>query len=210
MVDLSEALYELLRPLGVVGLLATVFLIFYIDAVVFPTLPELVLLLIFLADPTAQGADPTASWALLLLALVLAGELLGVFSLYSLVRAARTPKWIGRRINQYRRLLFVSDERAILLNRIAPVIPFMGAFIAFADWNLQRSLLFVAVGGVAKYAVLLSLAGLAFGYLQSDLASLVSLLIIGAVVATSFALAILRRRRLDRRLLDRGTPQEPR
>src|SRR5207249_9507820 len=36
--------------------------------------------------------------------------------------------------------LGVPDERAILLNRIAPVVPFVGAFIATLRWNYRRSM----------------------------------------------------------------------
>ena len=35
----------------------------------------------------------------------------------------------------------------ILINRIAPILPFLGAFIALAGWKLKRSLIYVVVGG---------------------------------------------------------------
>src|SRR2546430_12978966 len=67
------------------------------------------------------------------------------------------PRWLESGMRRWTEFLGVPDEGAILLNRIAPVVPFVGAFIATLRWNYRRSMGFVAVGWLGKYAVLLYL-----------------------------------------------------
>ena len=40
----------------------------------------------------------------------------------------------------------VSDERIILVNRVVPVVPLMGAFIATMKWDPRKSLFYVFIG----------------------------------------------------------------
>ena len=82
--------------------------------------------------------------------------------------------------------LLVRDERLILLNRLAPVVPFVGAFIATLRWNFPRSIAFVAVGGLAKYAFLLYVVfaiGVAY---DVGTARAITLVLAVIVVALSF------------------------
>jgi len=91
--------------------------------------------------------------------------------------------------------LVVRDERLILLNRVAPVIPFVGAFIATLGWDYRRSMAYVAVGGMAKYAILLFVVfaiGVAY---NPSTARWITLGIVVVVVAVSVLASSLYRRR---------------
>src|SRR5256886_15833376 len=82
--------------------------------------------------------------------------------------------------------LIVRDERVILMNRVVPVVPMVGAFIATLGWDYRRSMAYVAVGGFAKYAVLLYIVfaiGVAY---DLETARWITLLLIVAVVAGAF------------------------
>src|SRR6266540_441310 len=92
-------------------------------------------------------------------------------------------------------LLLVRDERVILLNRLAPVVPFVGAFIATLRWDFRRSIAYVAVGALAKYAILLFVVfevGVAY---DVGTARWITLGLIVAVVALSLVGSFLLRRR---------------
>ena len=81
--------------------------------------------------------------------------------------------------------LAVRDERVILVNRIAPAVPFTGAFIAVCGWNLRRSLAYVLIGGVAKYVLLLLLViGLGWAF-EPSLARLVTIVAVIVLVVAS-------------------------
>jgi membrane protein DedA with SNARE-associated domain len=93
--------------------------------------------------------------------------------------------------------LAVRDERIILVNRIAPAVPFTGAFIAVCGWNLRRSLAYVLLGGVVKYMLLLVLViglGLAF---DPEAARLVTLVAVVVLVVASLAAGWYRGRKRE-------------
>src|SRR6267378_1917949 len=159
MPSLDDVLAALFASLGPIGSLVALLLIFAVDAALFPALPEAWILITYTFRPEAMDA---AGWAAILLLAAVAGDLLGTSILYGLVRRVlvqgrRMPHWLDSGMRRWTEFLGVPDERAILLNRIAPVVPFVGAFIATLRWNYRRSMAFVAVGGLAKYAVLLYL-----------------------------------------------------
>ena len=120
---LSEWLFGLFSGMGDPGIVLCVFLLFLIDALFFPTLPELFMVLGF-------GANPTWEFALVLLGVAIVAELVGVFTLYFVVSRIKVPERISRIAKKYIGFLVVSDEKIILVNRVAPMIPFLGAFIA--------------------------------------------------------------------------------
>src|SRR5437667_120566 len=147
-----------------------------------------------LLDTTAVG------WAALLLLVAVAGDLLGTTILYALVRrilvrGRRMPRWLESGMRRWTEFLGVPDERAILLNRIAPVVPFVGAFIATLRWNYRRSMGFVAVGGLAKYAVLLYLVFVIGVAYDPRTARSITLVLVVVVVAMSVLGSWLYRRR---------------
>ncbi|MEK6911758.1 MAG: hypothetical protein AABX36_03025 [Candidatus Thermoplasmatota archaeon] len=179
------------------GALVAIFLIFMVDAAVFPALPEILIVLFYFLYPRF-GIDAVA-WALPLLAVGVAGDLAGNFALYWFVRNAlqrrnRMPEIIERAMRRWTSFLLVRDERIILLNRIAPIVPLTGAFIAVCHWNLRRALLYVAVGGAAKYAALLAIAGWLGVTFSSESAQVGTLIVILVLVAASAIAGRLRRR----------------
>ncbi|MDO5861910.1 MAG: hypothetical protein Q4Q58_03860 [Thermoplasmata archaeon] len=186
--SLTETLFGLFSGMGDPGVVLCIFILFLIDALLFPTLPELFMVLAF------DGR----SWefGLVLLAVAIAAELIGVFSLYFVVSRIRVPERISRIANKYIDFLAVSDEKIILLNRVAPMIPFLGAFIAMVDrWDKRKCALYMVIGCVVKYGVILMASGFFSTYLGSDVSQTVTLVFIFAVIVISFALSIYKKRK---------------
>jgi uncharacterized membrane protein len=72
----------------------------------------------------------------------------------------------------------------------------VGAFIATLGWNYRRSMAYVAIGGLAKYAILLYVVfaiGLAYDVAT---ARWITLALVVVVVGLSFVASWLRRRRI--------------
>lgn len=198
MASLDELLEALFASLGPAGSIVALLLIFAVDAAVFPALPEVWILVTYSFRPA--GLAP-AAWAVLLLLVAVAGDVLGTSALYAFVRRVlvqgrRMPRWLESGMRRWTEFLFVRDERVILLNRVAPVVPLVGAFIATLRWNFPRSILYVAAGGLAKYAVLLYVVfaiGVAY---DVGTARAITLGLVVAVVAASFLGSRFLRRRM--------------
>ena len=77
MLSLGSFIYDIFSPLGVGGLLLTLFVIFYFDATFVPTLPELFTVIIFIANPTPV-------FGVLMVATLSTAEFCGVTTLYLL------------------------------------------------------------------------------------------------------------------------------
>jgi len=197
MASLDEFLAALFGSLGPVGSLLALLLIFAGDAALFPALPEAWIVVTYAYRP--EVTDPLV-WTALLLGTAVVGDVLGTTALYAVVRRVlvegrRMPRWLERGMQRWTGFLLVRDERVILLNRLAPVVPFVGAFIATLRWNYRRSIAYVAVGGLAKYAVLLFVVfevGVAYDVAT---ARWITLGLVVAVVALSFVGSFLVRRR---------------
>jgi len=197
MASLDEFLAALFASLGPVGSLVALLLIFALDAALFPALPEVWIVVTYTYRP--EVLDPLL-WAALLLGVGIAGDVLGTTFLYLmvrrvLIRGRRMPGWLERGMKRWTTFLVVRDERLILLNRVAPVIPFVGAFIATLGWDYRRSLAYVAFGGLAKYAILLFVVfaiGVAY---NPSTARWITLGIVVVVVAVSVLASSLYRRR---------------
>jgi len=146
--------------LGPGGILAAMFLIFLVDAAIFPALPEVFIVLFYqqLVDTWFWSTAPAAGS---LLVLALAGDLCGNAGMYGIMKwfyaRGKVPRILEKAMKKWTSFLAVRDERIILVNRIAPAVPFTGAFIAVCGWNLRRSLAYVLLGGVVKYVLLLVL-----------------------------------------------------
>ena len=115
--SLGDWLFSLFDGLGEPGVLLCIFVLFFIDAVIFPTLPEVFFLL-------GLDQNPTVLFGSELLLVAVLGELAGIFLLYYIVKKIRVPARVSRIAEKYIDFLVVSDERIILVNRIAPMIPF--------------------------------------------------------------------------------------
>ena len=107
------------------GGLICIFLLFYIDAIIFPD-----------GAGTVHGRhlrlpDPdidTLAFGLLILVTIAISEILGFCTLYYIVKKVRVPKLIQRGVDKFQAFLIYPDERMILVNRVAPIVPFLGAF----------------------------------------------------------------------------------
>lgn len=183
---------ELFGPLGAVGGVLCIFLLFYIDAVLFPTVPELFTVLVFIQG---YGLDPIVL-GLLLLAAIAVGEVAGLMTLYTVVKRLRVPGRLQKAVMGYRDFLLCQDEKMILINRVAPVLPFMGAFVALCRWDLRRSIAFLLIGGIAKYGLILLMSGFFLAYLEKGAATTVTLVMVLVVIALSLVATLVRKRRM--------------
>lgn len=196
MFSIGEAFYTLFSPLGLAGWLLCTFLLFYIDAIVFPTLPELFVVLFFIAG---YGTMPDwALWSLFVMMIAVA-EVLGLTTLYLVVKRLKVPPRISAVIDRYRRFLLLQDERMILLNRVAPILPFTGAFVALSGWSYRRSLFYLVLGGTLKYGLILAVSNYFLIYLEKGVAADVTLVMVVAIIVLSFIASTYRKRRAERK-----------
>jgi len=185
---LGDAIIEAFQSLGPVGLVLALFLIFYVDSMVIPLLPELFAVIIF------QALGATLPWGILILALAQAAEVLGNTTTYLAAKRIGLPERVKRAMRAWADVLLARRETLILTNRIAPAVPFVGFFIAACGWSYRRSMAYIVLGGLAKYTVLLALVGaLNVGYDRS-LASNLTLAFVVGFVAVSAGVAWIRRR----------------
>lgn len=184
---LGDALVGLFSSLGFVGGLMAIFFIFYFDAMIIPLIPELFAVFFFQVDPVLE-------WAILILIVAEMGEILGNSTLYLIVKKIGVPGFLKRAMNKYINFLILKDERLILSNRIAPTVPLVGAFIAACEWDYKKSITYVAVGGLAKYTVLLSVVAVFNVAYPRDLAQNLTLVLVIAVIALSAILAYFKSR----------------
>jgi len=179
MFSIGEWLFEVLGESGALLLILCIFLIFLIDAMFFPTLPEFFFIAAFFYDPTL-------AFGLFLLAAAIAAEMAGMVALYLIVGKLRVPKRIDKAVKGYLNFLVLGDERLLLLNRIAPMIPFSGAFARIAGWDLKKSAFYVLVGCLLKYGIILIMSNFFHQYYSSGDAQTYTLIFIAAVIIISF------------------------
>ena len=197
MASVADWLTGLFAFLGPSGTLLALFLVFVIDAAIIPTLPELAVVLSYLYGNAGMAPFP---WALLLLAMALAGEAVGNTLMFLWVRKlvvdrGHLPRFLGRAMRGWTGLMIVPDERIILVNRIAPVVPFVGAFIAVVGWSYRKSLAYIVLGGAAKYSFLLVLVGYLGIVYDPGTATLITVIAVLVLVGVSVGAAALYRRR---------------
>lgn len=174
------------------GLALAIFFIFLLDALLIPALPELFFIIAYMGGKS-YGAGLEYGVVLILMAAL--AELVGIFTLYFVVKRIRIPKKIEKLVNKYTKFLILGDERLLLLNRIAPVIPFAGAFIAISGWDPKKSAAYIVLGCVIKFGVILLLAKALYDFFDSSQAEMFSIIMIFAVIGISTASSVLYKRR---------------
>ena len=184
-----DSIYDWFLTYGTVYALLGLFLILLIDATIFPALPELFAVLAFMLQPTLW-------WGVAILIIAVSAEVCGNSLLYLLVKRKRLPSKIRKVMKKWVRFLVLRDERILLVNRVAPVLPFTGAFIATCKWNYARSISYIAIGGLAKYSFLLLLVGMLSMSFDRDVAQVVALVAIIIVIALSLLASTVYRKRL--------------
>jgi len=201
MFDIGEIIFDLFGGLGTFGLLLCLFLILYIDAVLFPTLPELFAIIIFGALVGIHGWDNISliiEWGAICLVIIVVAEILGVSTLYFIVRKLNVPEWIKSKVEAYMSIMIIGDEKAILANRVAPIIPFMGAFIAIMKWDYNKSMIYLAIGGVVKYIVVLALAGSLYALFAEGTAQTLALVLALLIVGVSILISMAKKKRMEK------------
>ncbi len=195
---LSEWMFGLFSDMGDPGVVLCVFILFLIDALFFPTLPELFMVLGF-------GSNPTLEFGLILLGVAIVAELLGAFSLYYVVSRIRVPERISKIAKKYISFLAFSDEKIVLVNRIAPMVPFLGAFMAMIDsWDKTKCASYIVIGCILKYGIILLASGFFQNYLGTAMAQRVTLVFVFAIIIISFIASIIKKKREG---LDKDDPE---
>ena len=198
MASLGDWIRGLFLFLGPAGVFVGLILVFVVDAAIFPTLPELAIVLGYAYRDPAW--DPGA-WAGALLGMAVGGEVVGNSLMYLWVRKllvdrGHMPRVIEKAMRRWTQFLLVRDERVILLNRIAPVVPFVGAFIATLHWSYRKSLAYIVIGALAKYSFLLALVGFLGLVYSQETATLVTVGAVLVILAVSLTASALYRRRV--------------
>lgn len=189
---IGDILFGIFGADGGWGVVLCIFLIFFIDALLFPTLPELFFILGF-------SYDPSIEFGLLLLGAAVIAEWVGIFSLYYITEHIRMPQKVTRVVGKYKDFLLVSDERLLLLNRIAPTVPFAGAFISIVKWDLKKSWFYITIGCILKYGVIMLLSDQMYKY-YAESATTMTIVMLVVILAVSFVLSyvVKKRKGLDR------------
>jgi membrane protein DedA with SNARE-associated domain len=186
---IGEDIIGMFASLGDLGMLLAITVIIWIDGTAFPTLPEVWMVWIF-------GVHPSSfAWAVALIVVASLASLLGNFTLYGLVKIAKLPPWIQKKMRQYTNFLVVHDERLLLLNRIAPIVPYTGAFIATCNWNLKKCAVYIFASALAKFSIIVLISWASFDQLKDDVAPWVSLIFVAAFILVSLIVSFVYKRR---------------
>lgn len=203
----GDWLQGILGQFGVAGQLTLLFVVFAVDALLFPMLPEAFVVLLYPSIPIIDYSrlGPRGDLlmkAAMVLVVVLAAEVAANGLLYGLVKwkQHRLPRALTRAMNKWREFLVLSDERLVLLNRIVPVVPFTGAFIAVSPWRPRRAMGYLVVGGALKYGAVIAVVGVAGLIFDPRQTLWLSLALIAGILALSVASHGYLRRRLRQRL----------
>jgi len=188
---IGQDIINLFASLGDLGMLLAITVIIWIDGTAFPTLPEIWMIFVY-------GAHPDSfSWGAAIVLTASAASLLGNFTLYSLVKIAKLPKWIQKKMKQYTDFLIVKDEKLLLLNRLAPIVPYTGAFIAVCNWNVRKCAVYIFASALVKFSVIVLISWASFESVKEEIAPFVSLaVIIILLVSSIIASVVYKKRRL--------------
>ena len=187
---LGDTIIQFFGSFGIIGLGIALFLIFLIDSMIFPALPDFFLLIIFATDPQ------NVLWGLMLLIIAVSASFSGNTLLYILVKRFSPPKRLERVMRKYSDLLIISDERILLINRIAPVLPYTGAFIAINNWNYRKAMYYIVGGASIKFGVLLLLSGSFFQLFSEGMAQQATFALILFTIGISLIASFIEKKRL--------------
>jgi hypothetical protein len=187
----------LFGDLGDVGMLLAMAVIILVDGVGFPTLPEVWMVFIF-------GTHPSSfAWGASLVLVSTLASLGGNFSLYTFVKMVKMPRRVERIMKRSLNFIIVHDERVLLLNRAAPILPYTGAFMAVSNWDLKKCALYLFVGAMAKSSLVVAIAWLSFDSLRAEVAPWVSLGLVLTVLLISLTASFIYKKRAGLR----GVPE---
>jgi len=186
---IGEDIINLFASLGDLGMLLAITVIIWIDGTAFPTLPEVWMVFLY-------GANPDSfAWGAALVVTASAASLLGNFTLYSLVKAAKLPPWIQKKMKQYTDFLIVKDEKLLLLNRLAPIVPYTGAFIAVCNWDLRKCAVYIFASAIVKFSVIVLISWASFESVKDEIAPFVSLAVVIILLVSSIIASVVYKKR---------------
>ncbi|MGD0817849.1 MAG: hypothetical protein ABR986_05545 [Methanomassiliicoccales archaeon] len=143
-------------------------------------------------------AQPTAMFAILILGTLAVAEILGISTLYYVAKKVKVPKRIQGAADKYCNMLLVKNEKIVLLNRVVPVLPFMGAFAAICNWNYRRVLAYTFIGAMLKYGAILAMSSLFFAYMSTGMAETVTIALVFGVIAISLVFSVMKHRKEEK------------
>jgi uncharacterized membrane protein YdjX (TVP38/TMEM64 family) len=186
----GDFLFDIFAGMGDSGVLLCIFVLFFLDALLVPTLPELFFIV-------AVGSNTTWEYGLAVLGAGMAGELTGVFLLYTIVRKTGLPRRIERILNRYVEFLVVSDEKVMIINRIAPMVPFVGAFMAVMRkrWDVRKCLMWLVIGYLLKYGLILIMGQSIASFFDDGTSRTVMLVAIIVIMVISAIAAVFKKRK---------------
>lgn len=120
---------------------------------------------------------------------------MGIFSLYYVVKRVRVPPRVQRIVHKYTKFLVLGDEKLLLLNRVAPMIPFAGAFIAISEWDPKKCAAYIVTGCVVKYGIILWLSNIFYDFFGSGKSEIYMIIMIFAVIGASAAASMFYRKK---------------
>lgn len=189
---LGDAIINFFNAFGVIGMVLALYFIFLIDSMIFPALPDFFLLVIFSTDPH------NVLWGLSLLIIAVIASFSGNTLLYLLIKKYSPPKWIKKPMRKYSEMLIVRDERILLINRIAPVLPYTGAFIAINNWSYRKAISYIVLGACVKFGFLLLLSGTFYQLFEEGIAQKATFILIILTIAISLIASWVERKRLKK------------
>lgn len=187
---LGDAIISFFAGFGTGGMLLALFLIFIIDSMLFPMVPEFFLLVIY-------STNPSAEWGIILIATAAFSIFIGNSLLYFIVKKLGMPHFIRRLMRGYSEMMVTQDEKMLLINRIAPVLPYTGAFIAVNEWSYRKSIFYIVIGGVAKFSVLIALSATFYRLFERGIAQKATFILIVVTIAVGMILSYMRKRKID-------------
>jgi len=188
LINLGQTIYDIFGANGSWGVVLCIFLIFLLDALIIPTLPELFFIICF-------TYDPSISFGIELLIAAIIAEWIGIFTLYYVVEHIRIPHKVSKIVNKYVKFLILGDERLLLINRVAPMIPFAGAFISIMKWDVKKSLFYITLGCVLKYGAIMLMSNIFYSYFSGPDAQTYTLIFIFAIIIISFIASFIMKKR---------------
>lgn len=189
MTDISSWLTEIFNHCSASSILLVIFLVFCVDAILFPTFPEIFFIVGFMYNP-----DPI--WGLVILIIASVAEAIGLSTLYYIVENVGVPKKIKNMATKYADFLIVNDERMLLVNRVAPILLFAGAFVSLIpSWTLKRALFYNFIGCYLKYGIIVIFANFFYVYFNSSCAQLYTIVFVLVAMILSVVASSIKKRK---------------
>jgi len=186
---LGDAIIAFFSNFGYIGMLIALFCIFIIDSMFFPMVPEFFLLVIY-------STNPSFEWGVVLILIAAIAIFSGNTLLYIIVKKFGLPHFIQKLMKKYSGMMIAQDEKMLLINRIAPVLPYTGAFIAVNNWSYKKSIAYILAGGIAKFSFLVMLSGFFYTIFEKGIAQKATFCLIIITIALGIFLSYIRKRKI--------------